>query len=96
MDLIVGQAVALDIGINHIPMLLVVAQGIEHLSKRDVGKANHNLFGARPNFHNSAMARTGVRVPVIIGTPWRISSVRTMWGCCVAVVIRASLQNLTL
>ena len=43
--------------------------------------------GATPNFHNSAIARTGVRVPAMIGAPWRISSVQTTYGCCVAVVM---------
>lgn len=45
VDLIVGQAVAPGIGINRISMRLVVTQGIEHLCKRDVRQAEHNLFG---------------------------------------------------
>ena len=43
--------------------------------------------GATPNFHNSAIARTGVRVPAMIGAPWRISSLQTMYGCWVVVVM---------
>lgn len=43
--------------------------------------------GATPNFHNSAIARTGVRVPVTMGAPWRMSSVQTMYGWRVAVVM---------
>ena len=62
MDLIVGQAVALDVGINRIPMLLVVAQGIEYLCQRDVRQANHNLFGGEaelPQFGDGAHRRAG-------------------------------------
>ena len=62
MDLIVGQAVALDVGINRIPMLLVVAQGIEYLCQCDVRQANHNLFGGEaelPQFGDGAHRRAG-------------------------------------
>lgn len=64
MDLIVGHTVALDIGINRIPMLLVVTQGIEHLGKRDVRQADDNLFWGQtkfPQFRDGTNRRTGTR-----------------------------------
>ena len=37
MDLIVGDALALDVLINRAAMVLIVAEGVEHLGKREVG-----------------------------------------------------------
>lgn len=37
MDLIVGDALALDVLINRAAMVLIVAEGVEYLGKREVG-----------------------------------------------------------
>ena len=37
MDLIVGDALALDILVNRTAMVLIVAEGVEHLGEGEVG-----------------------------------------------------------
>jgi hypothetical protein len=39
LDLIVGDALALDVLINCAAMVLIVAEGVEHLGKREMGGA---------------------------------------------------------
>lgn len=80
MDLVVGDALTCNILVNGAALVLVVAQCIEYLRKGQMGRRTRISSGATPNFHSSAMARTGVRVPDTIGVPWRMSSVETMYG----------------
>ncbi|MFO0701238.1 MAG: hypothetical protein U0236_18615 [Nitrospira sp.] len=78
MDLIVGEALTCNVLVNGAALVLVVAQRIEYLREGQVGEADKNLFGRDSNFHNSAMARTGMRVPATMGVPWRMSSEETI------------------
>ena len=36
MDLIVGDALALDVLVNRAAMVLIIAEGVEHLGEREV------------------------------------------------------------
>ena len=44
MDLIVGDALALDVLINRAAMVLIVAEGIEQLGKREVWEPHEDFF----------------------------------------------------
>lgn len=78
MNLFIWHAIPSDVLVDRFTMFLIVAESIENLGQCEVRQPPYDFLGATPNFHNSAIARTGVRVPVTMGAPWRISSVQTM------------------
>ena len=45
MDLIVGDALALDVLVNRAALFLIVAEGVEHLGERKVGQPHDDFFG---------------------------------------------------
>jgi len=44
MDLIVEDALTLDVFINRAAMVLIVAEGVEHLGKREVWEPHEDFF----------------------------------------------------
>ena len=44
MDLIGGDALALDVIINRAALFLIVAEGVEHLGERKVGQPHDDFF----------------------------------------------------
>ena len=45
MDLIVGDALALDVLVNRAALFLIVAKGVEHLGECKVGQPHDDFFG---------------------------------------------------
>ena len=45
MDLIVGDALALDVLVNRTALFLILAEGVEHLGECKVGQPHDDFFG---------------------------------------------------
>ena len=89
MDLIVGDSLALDVLVNRAALFLIVAEGVEHLGERKVGQPHDDFFGGDAELPqlSDRPHRRPCPGDEMIGAPWRISSVQTMYGCWVAVVM---------
>lgn len=74
MQFFIGNAVLLDVLVDVLSVIAVVAQCIEHLGEGQVRKAVGDSSGKTPARRSSTTARTGVRVPSRIGSPLKMSS----------------------
>ena len=90
MNLFSRDAIQADVLINRLTMLLIVAERIENLGQCQVRQPPDDFFRSNAEFPQLGdRAHWGTRA-VTMGAPWRISSVQTMYGWPVAVVMIAA------
>ena len=75
---LIWDSVALDVSIYLVLMIAVIAESIKHLSQRQVRKAVGYFFGRDTKSPHFDKALTGVRVPLMMGSPLRMPSSLTI------------------
>jgi hypothetical protein len=78
IDQVFGHEIAFEVASNLSLMVGEVAEGVEDLGQRQMRQMRGDVLRGRCPFgtsppHISALARTGVRVPLMIGSPPRMA-----------------------